>query len=91
MSLFRSRDVYLWPLQGSYSIKVVLPTMVPELSYENEEIQDGGMASEAWFRMAESQDPEEIARIRSSLLSYCRLDTYGVVRILEKLKEYARC
>jgi hypothetical protein len=41
--------------------------------------------------MAESQDPEEIARIRSSLLSYCGLDTYGVVRILEKLKEYARC
>jgi hypothetical protein len=91
MSLFRSRDVYLWPLQGSYSIKVVLPTMVPELSYEDEEIQDGGMASEAWFRMAESQDPEEIARIRTNLLSYCRLDTYGVVRILEKLKEYARC
>ena len=91
MPLFRSREVYLWPLQGSYSIKVVLPTMVPALSYENEEIQDGGMASEAWFRMAESQDPEEIARIRSSLLSYCRLDTYGVVRILEKLKEYARC
>jgi hypothetical protein len=91
MPLFRSREVYLWPLQGSYSIKVVLPTMVPELSYENEEIQDGGMASEAWFRMAESQDPEEIARIRTNLFSYCRLDTYGVVRILENLKEYARC
>jgi hypothetical protein len=47
------------------------------------------MASEAWFRMAESRDPGEIARIRASLLSYCGLDTYGVVRILEKLKAYA--
>jgi hypothetical protein len=89
MSLFKSRHVYLWPVQGSYSIKVVLPTLVPELCYDDEEIQDGGMASEAWFRMAESRDPEEIARIRASLLSYCRLDTYGVVRILEKLKAYA--
>jgi CRISPR/Cas system-associated exonuclease Cas4 (RecB family) len=89
MLLFKSRHVYLWPVQGAYSIKVVLPTLVPELRYDDEEIQDGGMASEAWFRMAESRDPEEIARIRASLLSYCRLDTYGVVRILEKLKAYA--
>jgi hypothetical protein len=89
MSLFKSRHVYLWPVQGSYSIKIVLPALVPELSYEDEEIRDGGMASEAWFRMARSHDAEEIARIRSSLLSYCQLDTYGVVRILEKMKEYA--
>lgn len=89
MSLFRSRQMYLWPLQGSYSMKVVLPALVPELNYENEEIRDGGMASGAWLRMAEWNDPKEIARIGTSLLSYCRLDTYGVVKILEKLREFA--
>ena len=78
-------------MQGSASIKDVLPALLPELSYKNEEIRDGGMASEAWFRMAESRDPEEKARIRSALLSYCRLDTYGVVRILEKFREFAGC
>jgi hypothetical protein len=41
--------------------------------------------------MAESQNPEEKARIRSALLSYCRLDTYGVVRILEKFRKFAGC
>jgi len=83
---FRNRSVYLWQMDGSYSIKNVLPAIAPDLNYENMEISDGGMASEAYFRMCESDDPEEITNIRRALLGYCGLDTMAMVRILKELK-----
>jgi len=44
-------------MRGSYSIKAALPLLVPELSYNNMEIRDGEMAMNAYFTMANSQDP----------------------------------
>jgi uncharacterized protein YprB with RNaseH-like and TPR domain len=49
------------------------------------EVSDGGMAMEAYARMIQSNDPEEIARIRKALLNYCRLDTLAMVKIIEAL------
>ena len=83
---FRNRSVYLWQMDGSYSIKSVLPAIAPDLNYDSMEISDGGMASEAYFRMCESDDPREIAGIRRALLGYCGLDTMAMVRILKELK-----
>jgi hypothetical protein len=31
-------------------------------------------------------DPKELARLRKALLEYCRQDTLGLVRLLEKMK-----
>ncbi len=31
-------------------------------------------------------DPAELARLRKALLEYCRQDTLGLVRLLEKLR-----
>lgn len=85
---FRQRDVYFWKFKGSYSIKNVLPVLVPKLSYEDLEIADGGMAMDAYHRMCEAKDnPEELAKIRENLLAYCKLDTLAMVRILETLGE----
>lgn len=84
---FRNQHYYSWEMQGSYSIKYVLPALVPELSYEGMEISDGDMAMLAYKKMRESQDPQEIENIRKALLEYCRLDTLGMVKIVEKLKE----
>jgi len=50
------------------------------------EISDGGMASNAWLIMWKLKDLEEIEKIRLTLLEYCKLDTLGIVKILEKLK-----
>ena len=83
---FRRKDVYRWELEGSYSIKYVLPALVPELSYDEMEISDGGMASNAWLSMWELEDSSEIEKIRNALLEYCKLDTLGMVKIIEKLK-----
>lgn len=84
---FRKRSVYLWPQNGSYSIKAVLPAMVPELSYEGLPVADGAAASQAYLRMRASGDDAERETLRSHLLSYCHLDTWGMVRIVEKLQE----
>jgi len=87
---FRSRAVYRWPMRGSYSIKKVLPALVPELSYEGMEVADGGMAMLAWHEMCRTDDPARRAEIRRALLDYCGLDTWAMVRILEVLRELAR-
>lgn len=87
-SPFRNKEIYLWQMNGSYSIKDVLPALVPELNYDNMEISDGGMAMESYFRMCASDDPTEIEGIRKALLEYCHLDTLGMVKILEKLKPF---
>lgn len=61
--------------------------LVPELSYEEMEISDGGMASNAWVSMWEMEDEIEIKKTRTDLLEYCKLDTLAMVRILEKIRQ----
>jgi len=88
MAPFRQRDVYFWKFKGSYSIKNVLPAIVPQLSYDGLEIADGGAAMDAYHQMCTAKDnPEELAQIRENLLAYCKLDTLAMVRILEALDE----
>ena len=86
---FRTKDIYRWEMEGSYSIKHVLPALVPELKYEEMDISDGGMAADAWLSLWGMADPGEIDKTRNALLDYCKLDTFGMVRILEKL--VAKC
>jgi hypothetical protein len=83
---FRDKLIYHWQFNGSFSIKAVLPALVPDLSYDNLELSDGEMASAAWVRMIQSKDDREKAIIRQQLLEYCNLDTWAMVRILEEMK-----
>lgn len=84
---FRQKDIYHWQFNGSYSIKDVLPALVPELSYENLDISDGAMASGAWVQMIQTTDSKEAEEIRRQLFAYCGFDTLAMVRILEKMRE----
>ena len=86
MEPFRRRDIYHWRMNGSYSLKSVLPVLVPEVSYEGLEISDGAMASEAYFTMETIADPAELSRLRRALLEYCKQDTLGLVRLLERMR-----
>lgn len=87
---FRSKWYYCRAMQGSYSIKYVLPALFPddpELDYHNlEGIHHGGEASAAFSAMAR-MTPEELETTRKHLLAYCGLDTYALVKVWEKLKE----
>jgi hypothetical protein len=84
---FEKMDYYHWQMNGAFSLKAVLPILVPEMSYDNLSIRDGGMAMNAYFAMNQSNDQTEIERIRIDLLEYCKLDTLAMVKILEKLRE----
>ncbi|MCD6526131.1 MAG: DUF2779 domain-containing protein [Desulfuromonas sp.] len=83
---FKKRHIYRWQMAGSYSIKAVLPALVPELSYQGLSIADGQMAMVAYRQMCEEQDLLQLAEIRKDLLAYCGLDMLAMVRILEVLK-----
>ena len=84
---FRKRDVYRWQMNGSYSIKEVLPAMVPDLSYTGMEIADGMAAMRAYHKMCELAHGDEFDNLRRAMLEYCRLDTLAMVKILEALQK----
>lgn len=83
---FRNKAYYSWQMEGSYSIKAVLPVLVPELSYKELEIADGGMAMNAYhdLGMLHVEDKEKLCK---ALLEYCKLDTLAMYRIFIKLTE----
>lgn len=90
---FSKKYYYLPEMQGSYSIKYVLPALYPDdpsLDYHNlEGIQKGDQASNA-FKAMKNMSPEEVAETRKNLLAYCKLDTYAMVKVWEKLEEVAK-
>jgi len=85
MEPFRNKDYYVKAMCGSYSIKYVLPALIPDLGYDNLAIADGEMAMLAYARLAKLQDVKEKEKIKKGLLDYCRMDTLGMVKIWEKL------
>jgi hypothetical protein len=86
MLIFQQRQYYVPDMKGSYSIKQVLPAMVPGFSYDNLPIGDGGSASMAFTSLFSEPDPEKIRTIRDNLLEYCKLDTMAMLEILKVLK-----
>lgn len=90
---FRGKMVYLPEMNGSFSIKKVLPALFPnspELDYKNlsGRVHHGGEAMTLYPAIAK-MSPAEAEEARHSLLEYCKLDTLAMVRIWEKLREYA--
>ncbi len=87
---FKERHYYCRAMQGSYSIKYVLPALFPynpELDYHKlPVVHNGGEASFAYSDLV-NHTKEEQERIRKGLLLYCGLDTLAMVKVWEKLKE----
>ena len=87
MMPFQKKWYYTPEMKGSYSIKFILPALVPELSYNELEIKEGGTASNTFLSMVNGSFEGDTAKVRSQLLEYCKLDTYAMVKILERLKK----
>ena len=85
MSPFRSKYYYVAAMKGSYSIKDVLPALVPELNYDELPINNGGSASQEYYQLQFENDLKKIEEIKKQLLDYCELDTWAMVKLLEKL------
>ena len=81
------RNVYHPEFRGSYSIKDVLPALVPRMTYEGMEIADGGQAAQAWDRIVRGDvGLGEEERLRKALSAYCAQDTLAMARLLAYLQ-----
>lgn len=79
-----ARSRYYHPSQqGSWSIKVVLPAAVPELSYDKlDGVKNGDLAKIAYCEaIRPGTTAERKVEIERQLLAYCRLDTFAMVRL----------
>jgi len=71
---------------GSYSIKSVLPALVPGLTYAGMEVGNGQDAGLAWESLTgRSLGRDERDRIAEALKAYCGQDTMAMVSLIETL------
>jgi Domain of unknown function(DUF2779) len=85
--------VYHPAFEGSFSLKYVLPALVPGVSYKDLVIVNGLVASVEIARLlfvAGKVPEDERARVRQDLLDYCERDTWAMVKLLETLQLLAR-
>jgi hypothetical protein len=84
--LLTKKYFYHPDMQGSWSLKKVLPVVAPDLRYAAGEVQDGTAASAAWL---EAQRPESTparrAVLAAELTRYCAIDTEGLIRLTRYL------
>lgn len=88
MDIF-SKQLHVHPeFRGKTSLKTILPALVPELTYDDLEIQEGGTASQEWNKIATEQGTsEERAQIAKNLRKYCAMDTFAMYAIWKHLFE----
>jgi predicted RecB family nuclease len=83
--------VYHPAFGGSYSLKSVLPALVPDMTYTDMPVADGQAAGLAWESLVRGTVSEiDRDRIRKALLDYCGQDTLALVKLLEELQKHAR-
>jgi hypothetical protein len=84
--------VYDEKFGGSFSIKKVLPALVPNLGYDDLTIAEGETASVQLARVilgGSAIHPEEREELRQALLEYCKRDTAAMVALSNRLAELA--
>jgi hypothetical protein len=84
---FRNSFYYDPKMKGSNSLKSVVPALIPEYSYNNLTVADGGQAMSAFSNLSKLKSLKEKMKVRQALLEYCGRDTLVMVKILDKFKE----
>ena len=80
------RGAYYHPdFRGSFSLKSVLPVLVPEMGYDDLPIADGQTAALRYAAALAHPDPGERHRTFTDLRAYCARDTLAMVRLREAL------
>lgn len=85
------KDWFYHPgMLGGYSMKNILPALVPELSYNNLNIRDGADAMLIYQQLVEEKDDVKKEAQLADLKAYCQMDTLGLYKVylyLESLIE----
>ncbi len=79
-----TRENYYHPaMKGSWSLKAVLPTIAPDLSYDDlEDVKDGNDAQSAYLQVIAPEIPTiRKQHLKSALERYCERDTVALVRL----------
>ena len=85
------RNGYYHPeFRGSFSIKKVLPVLVPGMGYDDLAISEGQVAAVRYASALESTAPEDRRRVFEDLRAYCAQDTLALVALREKLGKLER-
>jgi hypothetical protein len=74
---------------GSFSIKRVLPALVPGLSYDDLRIADGQLATVELQRLMFDHDgttATQRAGLARALSRYCERDTWAMVKLWERIR-----
>lgn len=79
-----AQEYYYHPdMQGSWSIKKVLPTIAPDLCYSDLLVGHGGAAQDAYTEIVHEKTPlERKQALTDGLREYCELDTLAMVRLV---------
>jgi len=80
--------VYHPDFGGSFSLKAVLPAIVPGAGYVDLAISDGNAAAAVLEGLLLAPDDSSAAdrrRLRKELLAYCERDTLAMVKLTERL------
>ena len=80
------QHVYHPAFAGSFSLKSVLPALVPDLTYDGMPVANGQAAGIAWALMRGDGNESERRQKRQALLDYCGQDTLALVKLLERLR-----
>jgi hypothetical protein len=80
------KHVYHPAFGRSFSLKHVLPVLIPEMTYEGMIVADGQQAGVAWESLVRRDlgQPER-DRVEKALLDYCGQDTMALIKLVERL------
>jgi len=82
------KHLYYPEFHGSFSIKRVLPVIVPYLNYTQMAIDNGMDASAMFAYLARGRyRGRQAEKVRRNLLEYCSLDTLAMVAIVQELRQ----
>ena len=84
---FKDNYYYHPNMNGSYSLKAILPTLVEGEDYQNLEIKDGQEAMAIFNELIYESDKNKIEFWRQHLLEYCKMDTWALLQAFLALKK----
>jgi len=91
--IFKSRHFYSYKLKQKWSIKEVMPLLVPSMKDkyrdlgEANKVSNGEEAVMAFKELLIENDSAKLEKIRRELLDYCELDTLSTVESLRIIME----
>ncbi len=89
---YKNQLYYDSRFKKSASLKIALPVLLPDLSYEDLVIREGNTAASSWPVLTSPETPEkEKERLAKDMLLYCKRDTEAMVAILDLVTEAAGC